>query len=88
MVIALTCVFIFSEFIHQCWNAHQTATYFALAKTLSTVAEVSSVLSALDSLDDHLAFRTFLVGHSITAADWMLWGSIRGNDGFAPESLE
>ena len=36
------------------------------------------MVSALDSLDDYLCFRTFLVGHSITAVDWMLWGTLKG----------
>ena len=36
--------------------------------------------ASLDSLDDHLAFRTFLVGHDITAADIMVWGALKGED--------
>lgn len=35
-------------------------------------------MSALDSLDDHLAYRTYLVGHDITAADWAVWGALKG----------
>lgn len=35
-------------------------------------------MSALNSLDDYLAFRTYLVGHDITAADWMVWGALKG----------
>jgi len=58
----------------------QEATYFALAKMLPAVTGVPDILSALDSLDDHLAYRTFLVFNYITAADWMVWGSIRGKD--------
>lgn len=33
----------------------------------------------MDKLDDHCAFRTYLVGHDITASDWMVWGAIKGS---------
>jgi len=56
----------------------QTAAYFALAKNLPTLTAVPDILAALDSLDNHLAYRTFLVGHDITAADFIIWGSIKG----------
>jgi glutamyl-tRNA synthetase len=49
-----------------------------LAKTLLAVTAFPEITAALDSLDDHLAFRTYLIGHNITAADWMLWGSLKG----------
>jgi glutathione S-transferase len=39
---------------------------------------VPEIIAALDSLDDHLAYRTFLVGHEITAADLLVWGAIKG----------
>lgn len=58
----------------------QEAAYFALAKTLPAVTGVPDILSVLDSLDDHLAYRTFLVCNYVTAADWMVWGSIRGKE--------
>lgn len=35
-------------------------------------------MSALNSLDDYLAYRTYLVGHDITAADWVVWGALKG----------
>ncbi|KAI0053848.1 glutamate-tRNA ligase [Auriscalpium vulgare] len=60
-------------------DSAKTPAYFALAKTLSTVAAVPQIVSALDSLDDYLAYRTYLVGHDITAADWIVWGALRGN---------
>ena len=59
-------------------SAYQTAAYFALAKTLPTVTAFPEITAALDSLDDHLAFRTFLVGHDITAADRIVWGALKG----------
>ena len=56
----------------------QTLSFFALAKTLPTVTSFPEIIAALDSLDDHLAFRTYLIGHDITVADWVLWGSLKG----------
>jgi glutathione S-transferase len=39
---------------------------------------IPDIVALLDSLDNHLAYRTFLVGHNITAADFIVWGSIKG----------
>lgn len=58
--------------------AVQTSAYFALAKTLPKVTAFPEITAALDSLDDHLAYRTFLVGHDMTAADWIVWGALKG----------
>ncbi|KDQ60876.1 hypothetical protein JAAARDRAFT_31877 [Jaapia argillacea MUCL 33604] len=60
-------------------EATKTPAYFALAKSLPKVASIPEIITALDSLDDYLAFRTFLVGHDITAADWVLWGALKGS---------
>ncbi|KAF8911025.1 glutamate-tRNA ligase [Gymnopilus junonius] len=60
-------------------DSAKAPTFFALAKNLRTLAAFPEIVAALDSLDDHLAFRTFLVGHDITAADWIVWGSLKGN---------
>lgn len=40
----------------------------------------NEIAVALDSLDDHLAFRTYLISHDIMAADWILWGSLKGRN--------
>lgn len=56
----------------------QSQAFLTLAKSLSKSTAVPEIIASLDSVDDHLAFRTFLVGHEITAADWMLWGAIKG----------
>lgn len=56
----------------------QAAVFFDLAKALSITTAVPELVTSLNTADDHLAFRTFLVGHSITAADWLLWGAIKG----------
>lgn len=57
----------------------QAQSFFALSKTLRTVSAFPETVAALDSLDDYLTFRTFLVGHSITAADWIVWGTLKGS---------
>ncbi|KAH7910640.1 tRNA synthetases class I, catalytic domain-containing protein [Hygrophoropsis aurantiaca] len=59
-------------------DSTKTASYFDLAKNLPTLTAIPDIVAAFDSLDDHLAYRTFLVGHDITSADWVVWGAIRG----------
>ena len=54
------------------------AAFFELAKKLPTVTAFPELTASLDSLDDHLAYRTFLVGHDVTAADLMVWGALKG----------
>ncbi|KAH9950240.1 glutamate-tRNA ligase [Amylocystis lapponica] len=56
-----------------------TPAYFTLAKTLPSLTAFPEITAALDSLDDHLAFRTVLVGHDITSADWIVWGALKGS---------
>jgi glutamyl-tRNA synthetase len=56
----------------------QSQLFFALAQALPKSTVVPEIVASLDSLDDHLAFRTFLVGHHIAAADWAVWGAIKG----------
>ncbi|KAF8077764.1 tRNA synthetases class I, catalytic domain-containing protein [Lyophyllum atratum] len=60
-------------------DSAKTPSFFALAKNLRTATSHPDLVAALDSLDDFLAFHTFLVGHSITAADWMVWGALKGS---------
>lgn len=68
----LTFVRIFSR------RLNQSPKFFALAENLKTLTVFPEIVTALDSVDDHLAFRTFLIGHTISAADWALWGSLKG----------
>ncbi|KAI0950020.1 hypothetical protein AcV7_008616 [Taiwanofungus camphoratus] len=60
-------------------DSAKTQAYFALAKSLQTITAFPDIVAVLDSLDDHLAFRTFLVGHDVTAADWIVWGALKGS---------
>jgi glutamyl-tRNA synthetase len=56
----------------------QAQSFFALAASLPKLTVFPEIVTALDSLDDYLAYRTFLVGHDITGVDWALWGAIKG----------
>ncbi|KAA1469418.1 glutamate-tRNA ligase [Dentipellis sp. KUC8613] len=60
-------------------DSAKTPSYFALAKSLLSSSAVPEIQASLNSLDDYLAYRTFLVGHEITAADLIVWGALRGN---------
>ncbi|KAJ3728456.1 glutamate-tRNA ligase [Lentinula raphanica] len=60
-------------------DSAKAASFFALAKTLRTATAVPEIITALDSLDDHLAWRTYVVGHDITSADWILWGALKSS---------
>ncbi|KAL4244909.1 class-I aminoacyl-tRNA synthetase family protein [Abortiporus biennis] len=57
----------------------KTQTYFDLAKSLPTKTAFPDIVAALDSLDDHLAFRTYLISHDFTSADFILWGALKSN---------
>ena len=50
-----------------------------LARSLPTTEDFGAVTSALDSLDDRLALRTFLDGHDLSAVDWLVYASIQGS---------
>ena len=50
----------------------------ALARSLASVKDFAPLTSALDTLDDRLALRTFLDGPELTVVDWLVWGSIKG----------
>ncbi|KAF5373623.1 hypothetical protein D9758_000784 [Tetrapyrgos nigripes] len=56
------------------------ASFLALSKTLPTASALPDIMSALESLDDHLAWRTYLIGHEITVADWVVWGAMKSNN--------
>ncbi|KAF7295474.1 Glutamate-tRNA ligase [Mycena indigotica] len=60
-------------------DSSKSPAFFALAKNISTLTVVPQIVTALDTLDDHFTYRTFLTGHSLSSADWMLWGAFRGN---------
>ena len=65
----------------------QSASYFILAAALVKASVVPEIIASLDSLDDHLAYRTFLIGHALTAADFLVWGAIKGTFPLLPPTL-
>ncbi|KAH0583669.1 hypothetical protein H2248_009283 [Termitomyces sp. 'cryptogamus'] len=60
-------------------DSAKTPSFFTLATSLRSITAHAELVAALNSLDNLLAFRTFLVGHSITSADWIVWGTLKGN---------
>src|ERR1700722_12498450 len=56
----------------------ETEAFFSLAQSVTNSPSFDQTVSVLDSIDHHLTFRTFLIGHNISAADWMRWGSFKG----------
>ncbi|EKM55113.1 uncharacterized protein PHACADRAFT_173184 [Phanerochaete carnosa HHB-10118-sp] len=60
-------------------DSAKTQAFFELAKKLLAVTAFPELVATLDSLDNHLAFRTFLVGHQLTAADLIVWGALKGS---------
>ncbi|KAK7467382.1 glutamate--tRNA ligase [Stygiomarasmius scandens] len=63
-------------------DSANAASFLALSKTLPTASALPDINAALESLDNHLAWRTYLVGHDITAADWVVWGAMKANNKF------
>ncbi|KAJ9475327.1 Glutamate--tRNA ligase, cytoplasmic [Pseudozyma hubeiensis] len=43
------------------------------------LADFQTASAIADSLDQHLALRTFLVGHAVTAADVSIWAAVRAS---------
>ncbi|KAJ3553354.1 hypothetical protein NM688_g3656 [Phlebia brevispora] len=60
-------------------DSAKTQSFFELAKKIPATTAFNQLTELLDSLDDHLAYRTFLVGHDVTAADIIVWGALKGN---------
>ncbi|VDB94120.1 unnamed protein product [Peniophora sp. CBMAI 1063] len=60
-------------------DSSRSASYYILAAALAKASVVPEIIASLDSLDDHLAYRTFLLGHTLTASDFLIWGAIKGS---------
>ncbi|GAO49181.1 glutamyl-tRNA synthetase [Saitoella complicata NRRL Y-17804] len=50
-----------------------------LAFSARLAGDFKSVLPALEELDHHLQLRSVLVGYSLTVADLVIWGAIKGS---------
>jgi glutamyl-tRNA synthetase len=55
----------------------QASAFLSVAETLPSITSFPELVAALDSLDDHLTLRTFLLGNDVTIADWGVWGSLK-----------
>ncbi|KAF9520611.1 hypothetical protein BS47DRAFT_1481361 [Hydnum rufescens UP504] len=60
-------------------ESSKAASFIALYRTLSGKITFAEITAALDSLDDHLAYRTFLVGHVLSLADWAVWSALKSS---------
>ena len=61
--------------------AHLVSQAPALASSAKTLAKATAhpeVVAGLEGFDNHLAYRTFLVGHNIGATDFVLWAALKG----------
>ncbi|CAO1621673.1 unnamed protein product [Parajaminaea phylloscopi] len=58
-------------------QSEKVASYLSKALALPTMP-FPAALQEANAFDDHLALRTFLIGHSLTAADLASWAGIRG----------
>jgi len=56
----------------------QTHESLAKASTLRTTTGFQDAVAILDTLDDHLAFRTFFASHTLGVVDLAIWGAIKG----------
>ena len=55
----------------------QASAFLSLAETLPAITSFPELVAVLDSLDDHITLRTFIIGHDVTVADWGVWGSLK-----------
>ncbi|TFK30031.1 glutamate-tRNA ligase [Coprinopsis marcescibilis] len=60
-------------------DSAKSASFNALAKNLRTLPGFPEIVAALDSLDNHLTYRTYLIGHEPSPSDWTVWGALKGN---------
>lgn len=56
-----------------------TPDFLKTAVQLRGTLSFAEIVTVLDSLDDHLAFRTYLVGHDISSVDLAIWGACKGS---------
>ena len=52
--------------------------FISFAKNIASISAYPDAVVAVDTLDDHLVYRTFLIGHAITSADLTVWGAMKG----------
>lgn len=62
----------------------QAPDFLNVATQLRGTLAFPNLVANLDQLDDHLAFRTFLVGHELSSVDLAVWGACKGEPGLYP----
>lgn len=63
----------------------QSPYFIFLAQSLRGPNSYSSISRTFDILDNHLGYRTWLDGHDMTTADWILWGALKGTAILTPK---
>ncbi|GJJ12524.1 hypothetical protein Clacol_006767 [Clathrus columnatus] len=53
--------------------------FLSIANTLPAFTSFNDLVTAFDLLDDHLAFRTFLINKDLSLVDLVLWGALKGS---------
>lgn len=56
-----------------------TPALISSARALAKATAHPEVVAGLEEFDNRLAYRTFLVGHDIGAADFLLWAALKSN---------
>jgi glutamyl-tRNA synthetase len=59
----------------------QAPDFLNVATQLRGTLAFPDLVASLDQLDNHLAFRTFLVGHELSSVDLAVWGACKGEPG-------
>ncbi|KZV87376.1 glutamate-tRNA ligase [Exidia glandulosa HHB12029] len=58
----------------------KSASFIDIARALATPSTpFPEITKAIDTVDDHLAFRTLLAGHELSVADFAVWGAIKSS---------
>lgn len=71
---------ILRRYAHESSSTHplNAAQISEMAPVLAASSEVHEIIRMLGELDHRVAFRTFLVEHDISEADYILWGCLKG----------
>ncbi|KAJ6484996.1 glutamyl-tRNA synthetase [Mycena vitilis] len=60
-------------------STSRIAFYNGMASVLAATTDISQLVRLLGELDDHLTFRTYLVAHDVSQADYLVWGSLKAH---------
>ncbi|KAG8813754.1 hypothetical protein FRC17_001441 [Serendipita sp. 399] len=60
-------------------GSSKTPDFLKIATSLRGNIAFPELVAILDNLDDHLAYRTYLIGHELSSTDLAIWGACRGS---------